>query len=346
KIAWRYFQPGVALSPTTGLHYATPGWHRFTDWDLGVYISAIIDAEKLGLISREGEWGSDYRLERILSFLETRPITDEGLPYAQYDADTGVVPEDIGNRTAHPSDVAKLLLALDDLRRFRPELSSRVQSLVSRYNLEQLAQSDYFTGNDVYVYYTALGYWRFNISTPKFKGLESLGRGYTLEIYNESLPKAGITTEPLVLAILEDRTDDLYRELADKVFRVQQKRFEATGKLTAFSEGAYPTSPYYVYEWITTGGGETWIISAGGKINVSEVIYTKIAFAFHAIYNNQYTRILIDKVSRLETKKGFLEGIMEDGVPLEMLTDKTNGMILQAARYSLYSGPTLVTLVP
>jgi hypothetical protein len=345
KVAWSYFQPGVGLNPSTGLHYAAQGWHRFTDWDLGVYISAIIDAERLELISKEGPWGSNQRLEKVLSFLETRPITEERLPYAQYEADTGGVPADIGNKTAHPSDVAKLLLALDDLRHHRPELDLRIRLITSRYNLELLSQSNYFAGNDVYVYYSALGYWAFNLSTPRFKGLDSLGGGYTLEIYGETLPRAGVTTEPLVLAILEGRSSGLYRDLADKVFRVQQKRFEATGKLTAFSEGAYPTPPHYIYEWITTGGGETWIIWAGRKINGSEVVYTKISFAFHAIYNNQYTRTLLKQVSRLITESGFLEGVMEDGTTLNMLTDKTNGMILQAARYAMFSRFTIASLI-
>jgi hypothetical protein len=337
KIAWKYFEPGVGVDAKTGLHYARIDWHRFTDWDLGVYISAIIDAEKLGLIMRDGPWGSNYRFEKVLSFLETRPITSNKLPYAQYDSTTGGVPKDIGNKTAHPSDSAKLLLALDDLRHFRPDLAPRINSIIARYNFELFAYSDYFASDDIYPFYAAQGYWAFGFTTPKLKNLEDLGDGINIDIYGEKIPKAWITSEPLILAFLENRTNNLYRIYMDKVFLVQQKRYELTGKLTAFSEGSYPAPYHYVYEWIVTGNGERWVVWSGKNINEPEVVYTKIAFAFHAIYSNRYTRILIERVLPLATEKGFLEGIMEDGRIVEVLNDKTNGMILQAARYSIFT---------
>lgn len=337
EVAWSYFQPGVGVNSTIGLHYARADWHRFTDWDLGVYISAIIDAERLGLTSRDGLWGSDHRLERVLSFLETRSITGDRLPYAQYDADTGSVPSDIGNRKTHPSDVGKLLLALDDLRSFRSDLAPRIRSIVCRYNFELFAQSDYFAANDIYPFYVAQGYWAFGFSTPKLRGLKDLSGGSTVDVYGEEIPKAWVTSEPLVLAILEDRTSELYRAYADRVFLVQQRRYELTGKLTAFSEGSYPAPYYYVYEWVATSEGKTWAIHAGGEIDGPEVVYAKISFAFHAVYNNQYTRTLVKQAISLATKGGFLEGITEDGRTVEVLNDKTNGMILQAARYSMFT---------
>jgi hypothetical protein len=344
KVAWRYFQPGVGVNSVTGLHYATADWQRFTDWDLGVYISAIIDAERIGLISRNGSWGSDYRLEKILSFLETRPITGDRLPYAQYDANTGRVPDDVGNRTANPSDSANLLLSLDDLRSSRPDLSNRIGSIVARYNFNLFAQSDYFAANDIYPFYAAQGYWAFGFSTPTLRDLKDLGGGNMVDIYGEKIPQAYVTSEPLMLAILENRTNDLYRVYADRVFLAQQRRYESTGKLTAFSEGTYPAPQNYVYEWVVTGTGETWLMMTTEKIDKPEVVYTKMAFAFHAVYNNEYTQKLVNKVASLATERGFLEGVMEDGKTVDVLSDKTNGMILQAARYFMFSKPTLASL--
>ncbi len=336
-VAWSYFQPGVGVNSITGLHYAAMDWHRFTDWDLGVYISAIIDAERLGLISRDGLWGSDHRFEKILSFLENRSLTDDRLPYAQYDADTENVPTDVDGRTAHISDVAKLLLALDDLRRFRSDLAPRIQSVVFRHNLEKFAHSDYFADNGVYAFYAAQGYWAFGFSTPKLRDLNALGEGGTVNVYGEELPRAWITSEPLILAILENRTTGLYRTYADKVFLVHQKRYELTGELSTFSEGAYPAPYHYVYEWVVTGKGEEWVVWSGENIGEPEMIYAKIGFAFHAIYTSLYTSTLVESVSPLATEKGFLEGVTEDGETLQVLSDKTNGMILQAARYSVFS---------
>ncbi len=345
EVAWRYFQPGVGVSFETGLHYARADWQRFTDWDLGVYISAIICAERLGIISREGSWGSDYRLERVLSFLETRAITSDGLPYAQYDANTGRVPDDLGNQAAHASDVANLLLSLDDLRSNRPDLSSRIESVVARYNFDFFAQSSYFAANDIYPFYAAQGYWAFGFSTPQLRDLADLGGGSTVDVYGEAIPQADITSEPLMLAVLSDRANDLYRTYADRVFSAQQKRYELTGTLTAFSEGAYLAPQYYIYEWIVTGTGESWVITAGGVVDVPEVVYTKIAFAFHVVYDNNYTQLLVDEVSSLATDNGFLDGILESGT-VAVLSDKTNGMILQAACYAKFSKSSVVSLEP
>lgn len=345
EVAWRYFQPGVGVNSVTGLHYARADWQRLTDWDLGVYISAIISAAKLGLISRDGQWGSDYRFDKVLSFLETRPITSDRLPYAQYDANTGGVPSDVGDRLADPSDSANLLLALDDLRNFRPDFSSRIDSIVGRYNFESFAQSDYFAANDIYPFYAAQGYRAFGLSTPKLRALEDLGGGSTVNVYGQEIPEADVTSEPLLLAILGNRTSELYETYADKVFLAQQSRYESTGRLTAFSEGACLAPPYYVYEWVVTGAGKTWQITAGGVVDVPEVVYTKAAFAFHAVYDDEYTQTLVNQVSSLATGRGFLEGVTADGKVVDILSDKTNGMILQAACYVKFSKSTHASLV-
>jgi len=345
--AWSYFEPGVGVNTNTGLHYATLGWHRFTDWDLGVYIEAIIDAEILGILGREGAWGANYRLDKILTFLENRQLSSDGLPYVRYDADSGQVPSDAGGITAHPSDCGKLLLALDDLRRFRPDLATRINSLVARHAFQKSAESDYFALNDIYPFYVAQGFSAFGYSTPKLRALDSLGDGNFVEVYGESLPKTWITSETLVLAILESRSSALYRAYADRVFSAHQKRYQATGKLTAFSEGPYFAPENYVYEWVVTAGGETWVVYASAKVDSSPVTYLKIAFAFDAIYNNEYTNLLVNELSGLSvnelTLRGFYEGRNENGQTLNVLSDKTNGMILAAARYLGITSTTLST---
>ncbi|MEM2129740.1 MAG: DUF3131 domain-containing protein [Candidatus Bathyarchaeia archaeon] len=334
EVAWRYFQPGVGVSSATGIHYARVDWQRVTDWDIGAYLWAVICAERLGLVSREGEWGSDYRFCRVLDFLARRPVTADGLPYAQYDSNTGGVPSDIEGRLAHPSDFGMLLIALDDLRHFRPEFAGRISEVVSRYNVEFLAQSDYFSVNDIYPFYVAQGFWSFGFLTPKLRDLEDLGEGRFLDVFGEEIPVADITSEPLMLAVLSNRTSELYKSYADRVFSAQRRRYELTGVLTAYSEGAYLAPQYYVYEWVVTGAGDCWVITAGNRVSVAEVIFTKMAFAFHAIYDNEYTGILVNRVSGLATSRGFLEGILVNGQVVGVLSDKTNSIILLAASYA------------
>ena len=89
--AWAYFQPGVGVDANTGLPYAGGvSFEAFTDWDLGVYIQAVIDAQELNLIGTGGVWGSSARIDKVLTFLENRPLNNPSYPYQFYDATTGL----------------------------------------------------------------------------------------------------------------------------------------------------------------------------------------------------------------------------------------------------------------
>ena len=88
--AWAYFQPGVGVDVNTGLPYAGTGFTGFTDWDLGCYIQAVIDAQKLGLIDNNSAWDFSARIDKVLTFLENRPLNaNTNYPYQFYDATTG-----------------------------------------------------------------------------------------------------------------------------------------------------------------------------------------------------------------------------------------------------------------
>ena len=333
SIAWRYFQSGVGVDSYTGLHYATTIYHIFTDWDLGTYIMAILDAEKIGLIPSNGTWGADYRLNKIFDFLENRPLRSDGEAYWAYDAATG---KETGGVTL-PSDAGNLLLALDQVRTAHPEYASRIASVLQRQNFTGLASDSYFSNNDFYVQYSAGGFQAFGIAVPQLWNLSNMEKGQFVDVYGESIPKTWVTAEPLVLSLLEGKPNQIFEEVSYKVFKAQEKRYEDTGVLTAFSEGMYPTGNNYVYEWIVTGSGETWkSYYYQPWIEVDDpAIFTKIAFAYYALYPSDYSKKLIDYVSSLETQQGFYEGYLESGGVIGFLSDKTNGMILQAARYAL-----------
>lgn len=53
----------------------------------------------------------------------------------------------------------------------------------------------------------------------------------------------------------------------------------------------------------------------------------------HAIYSDDHTERLVEKVAELASDKGFYEGSASDGSVLRVLSDKTNSMILEAAAY-------------
>ena len=163
--AWKYFQPGVGVDSTTGLHSAGLGFPYFTDWDLGVYIQSIIDVNRLGILSTGGTWGADARFNKILAFLQTRQLTSNGLPYAWYQSVNG---NPNGTEVQNAADTGELLVALDNLRVFRPDLAVTINNIVyNRTNYAPLQQAvDALTNSkNLYDYYVASGFAAFWPST-------------------------------------------------------------------------------------------------------------------------------------------------------------------------------------
>ena|GEM_PF-3322883 len=340
EVAWRYYQPGVGVNPRTLLHYASLDWPEFTDWDLASYILALLDAEELGII--KGTPTFQERVERILRFLMERELTSEGLPYWAYFADSGLPDKRWG--ATNPSDTGRLLIALSKLKERRQDLAPLIDYIVyQRCDYEKLLL-DSSWGSGFYRYYAAQGFkafdFQYSLVSESLRDMEKLSEGRFIKLYGEEIPLTWVTSEPLLHGILDLDLNGLFRDYADRIYRVQERRFREDGRLTAFSEGAYGG---YVYEWIVRGDtGETWRVTRirGDRVenlNVTPAVFTKVAFALHAIYSTEYTRVLVSELlnAQVQISKGFLEGVTEDGEIIPSVTDKTNAMIINAALYAL-----------
>jgi hypothetical protein len=345
RSAWNYFQPGVGLS-NRGLNYASIGWHFLTDWDLGCYISAIIDAEVLGLIPRDGPMGADDRVRRVLNFLASRPLHSDGVPYGVYNADTG---EPGTSGPSNPSDAGRLLISLYRLKRHRPDLSGYIEFVIERNGLLKFASG--VPNNGFYSYYYAHGYYLWGAKTRQVD--DALGLIATLrsrkmvDAYGVKLPYVEITMEPILHSIFELDLPMEYFYWANLTLQAQINRYKATGKPTAFTEGGLTVPPYYIYEWIVDiYSGRTftvWNPSLSG-ISLTPIIYTKAAIGMHAIWGNNYTLMLVNYVMKTKSPNGFYEGVDERGNMIYLLSDKTNSLIVNAARYALEKAnpPTIV----
>lgn len=347
QTAWKYYQPGVGVNSITGLHYANKDWHRFTDWDLGSYILAIIDAEKLGILSTNGEWGAEYRINKILDFLQTRPLTSDSLPYLVYDADNGGLPPEITPQETNVYDSGRLLIALYILKEHNPNLAFTVDGIIlDRCNYTKLAEV-FPTSPTPETYYIAKGFKYFGFSSSRIQeALNSTRRmmeGDQIELYGVTLPDVKLISEQILHGMFELNPDPIFRDLAYRTYLVQEKRWENTGKFTAFTEGAYDTYPYYIYEYIILPP-KTWVVMAQGvgELSLTPVIYIKAAISFHALWKTEYTETLIqDLMLQLVTDQGFCEGVDESGKVIQALTDKTNSMIINAAGYVLKNPASL-----
>jgi len=346
EVAWRYYTPGIGVDPQSLLHRANTQWHWFTDWDLGSYIQSLIDADKLKMIKVEPFFAE--RVEAILGFLERRDLSGNGFPYWSYSTYTGEPNKEAGE--TNPADIGRLLLALSTLRAYRPELASRIKKIVDRHNVSRVLERMGLEGG-FYGYYAAQGFKAFGFASNKAVNrslgeMTRLSKGPHLSIYGEQIPRAWITSEPILHTLLElpNLDDDLFQEYALRIYKVQELRFKATGNYTAFTEGCYFTYGNYIFEWIIRGdNGATWTIVSfdQGKaqtLNIPAVIYTKAAFAYHALFTSEYTHKLVDWLlsrKEIKTPSGFTEGVSEANELVSYTTDKTNAMILSAARHAI-----------
>ena len=346
--AWNYYQPGVSVDSNTGLHSAGLGWPYFTDWDLGVYIQAIIDANQLGILSTGGTWGADARLTKIMNFLQTRQLTINGLPYVWYQAANG---NPYGTDQQNAADTGELLVALNNLRVFRPDLAGAINNVVfTRTNYAPLEQNvDALTNSkNLYDYYVVsgfAGFWPSRFSNLASSILDNIVSAPTVSTYGVSLPISKLMCEPMLLSVFNLAPNAKLNGLADLIYLAHEARYSATGKFVAFSEGNTGLdNPAYVYEWVVKQDGSTWSIDDGAvNVGIVPIIYFKSAVGLLAIHDTAFTE---NMASYIESKlpypsSGYSDGVDENGRVDTADIDKTNGMIIEAALYAInHPNPT------
>ncbi len=342
KIAWRYYDTTVDCSGT-GLPRAGYGWRYFTQWDLGHYILSVISAGKLEIIPVEGYCGTRYRLRLIVEWLKSVELTQNNQMYLWYRQLDGKPAKELSDKETNVSDFGYLLVALAVMKKFYPEFAGDIDyAILTRINTIAMAEDEeaWRQPSGLFKYLVAHGFKYFGLGDkkPVASALKTLKEAYDSDrkviTYGVELPVLSITTEPLVLAVFTLDNDPLLMDLALKVYIAQQRRYEYEGKYTAFSEGNTGLdNPSYVYEWIVTGGGQTWVVSP----LTTPIIFFKAAIGLHAIFPRNYTRevisFLISKFSDL--KNGFQLGIDENGRLVDYWVDSTNAITLMAAEYAM-----------
>ena len=353
--AWAYFQPGVGVDANTGLPYADgTNFKAFTDWDLGVYIQSVIDAQKIGLISTGGAWGSYARLETVLNFLETRPLNDTThYPFWFYDATTGNDYHSLSDTATDTFDVVdtgRLFVALNNLKAYNPEWAQQIDNFVyntygNRSNYAAvLSTFNDGAANGMYGYYFINGYasfWPQQIGNIPNGILTNMMNSPTVTTYGVTLPKAPISCEPLLSAVFELNNSGLLMNLMNKVYQAHEAYYDSTGNYVAFSEGN-AFSGNFVWEWVVAPDGKPWEITQtdGSIYQGNQILYDKVAFSFLALYNTSFARNLVIHILKElpDPTNGFSDGVDTSGRVVPGEGSNTNGLILDAAMYALQNG--------
>ena len=356
--AWAYFQPGVGVDPSTGLLYASLEFHGFTDWDLGGYIQAVIDAQELGLVGTNDSdgWGSYARFNYVLTFLETRPLNNYSYPYQFYYSNGQPDLTDSCNETVDIVDIGRLLVALNNLRDFSEtynlNLTQRINNLVYDSNnngvnytaLVPDIQSNMQNSNSIYAYYIDSGFGSFfpAVANASEDVMNNIVNSPTIQTFNVTLPDVPLTGDPLFCSVFElNNNDSQLMNLAYQFYNASAAEYNATGKYAAFSEGGAIGA--YVYEWVVDPYGQVWTISSVGQTSydMEPIIFTKIAFSFLALYNTTYARnmAIFLEAAMPEPTYGYCEGADNYGDNIANPGSNSNSLILDAALYAIQKSP-------
>jgi len=356
EIAWRYYQPGVGTDEKTGLPWTGSGSPFITDWDIGVYIQAVIDASKLNITGASGDWGFNSRMDKVLKFLETRELNNASYPFWFYQSTDGKVWHDASDKTTEPVDIVdtgRLFVALNNLRNYDNNLTQRVNNIVlygQQYNRSNYAAllpsvaADGYGSTSIYAYIICSGFAGFwpdtlrGIQTKILDNIYSPSNG-NVSVNGVVLPKAAITTDVLLSCIFDiNNTDSRLNTLTNQVYLAHQAYYNATGKYRAFGEGA-SISTDWQWEWVVFHDGRIWIALDQNyhEISVPPFIYTKVAIGFLAMNNSSFSKSLCVYLehSNSEPVVGFLDGVDEGGSVLNGVGSLTNGLIIGAALYAI-----------
>jgi hypothetical protein len=354
--SWNYFKPGTGVDSQTGLPASGDSVSYFTDWDLGVYLQAVIDANKTGLIGNEGAWGSSARIDKVVSFLENRDLNSAGYPYWFYQNDGKVYHEQSDKTTdaINIADTGRLFVALTNLKAFNATLTNRIDSFVNNINHNRsryvdvvpAIKSESLTSTNIYAYYVLTGFasfWPDQLSDVQQRIVRNIMAKPTINTpENISLPSIRLTEDPILCSIFElNNNPSQLTSLARQAYLAHEAYYNATnGKYRAFGEGN-TFSDEWAYEWIVYDNRTWYVTNVEGPSNMTPIIYTKVAFSFLALYNTTYARNMVmyieDKM--LNPTDGYSNGVDESGTLLGGTGLHTNGLILSAARYAIQNNP-------
>ncbi len=379
QTAWSYFES--SFQEETGLVNAVGSFPSTTLWDTASYVSALVSAYELCVIDKREFDSRATQLLNTLRNLQLyrgeapnkvyNAATGEMVDYANQPGEIGMSANDIG----------RLLVWLQILKERHPYLANSVDNVPMRWNFCNLINEDgrmfgSFTQSDGATRYVQEG--RLGYEEYAAKGFELWGfdarRAMSpepldyVEIYGVRVPYDGrdprvfknqnyVLTEGYILDGLElgwDLPDDgsndnavasngWRAEFANRIYLVQQRRFEQTGIITARSEHQVDGRPYFVYDSIFADGYPWNTLDPTGEYQPDRAaVSAKAAIGLWALWNTQYTDLLFETVADLSVPdRGFYEGLYENGngyIPLQ--TANNNGIILAALLYKV-QGPIL-----
>ncbi|MFW6241752.1 MAG: DUF3131 domain-containing protein [Thermodesulfobacteriota bacterium] len=373
RVAWKYFENNY--QPETGLVNAVDQYPSFTLWDSSSYFGGLTAAYELGIIDKNT---FDVRMSTILGTFNRLDFFRGELPNKVYHTKTAQKvdyankPGEIGFSAL---DLGRKLIWLKIIKERYPQHADAIDRFVLRWDFRRILNRDGMmygalinNGKTQYVQEGRLGYEEYAA-----KGFQLWGFDTTLaskaEPYDEILiygvrvpydtrdPRElvahnYVVCESYVLDGIElgwdladdatsdnrTHTDAVSYDFAQRIYRVQEARYQQTGIFTARTQHQLDQKPYFVYDTIYTDG-YPWntITEKGDYVPQFAAVALKGAFGLWTLWDTEYTDLLYDLISGLyNPEKGFYEGRYErSGAPINTFTSNNNGIILETLLYKV-----------
>jgi hypothetical protein len=362
--AWRYMRNNT--QPETGWVDSVAGFPSSTLWDQGSYLLALVAAERLKIIDKDE---FDTRISQLLESFERIALFDGKLPNKVYNTKTlemvdyanQPTPDGIGWSAL---DVARMLLAFRILEKRNPEYGHRIRTLLSRWDIQAMGLEGELWGalreggKTVLKQEGRLGYEQYGARAAAMWGMDVLQAVSArralkwVDVNNIEVPAdirrsdvfraiTPILSEPYILQAVEMGLDSENKIMAERVYHAQEARHGQTGFLTAVSEDHIDQAPHFLYSTVFSNA-EPWAVvtESGAFYPQLRTISVKASFAWNALYNTEYTKLLRKRIAGIgEVEKGWPAGIYEtDGSLNDIYTLNTNAVVIEAIHY-IENGP-------
>ncbi|RJX71398.1 DUF3131 domain-containing protein [Vibrio sinensis] len=368
NIAWQYFENNY--QENTGLVNSVDGYPSTTMWDTASYLMGLISAEKLNVITNQQ---FEIRMDKALGTLAKIPLVDGKLPNKAYNTETlemvdyenNPQPNGIGWSAI---DIGRILVPLNLLVWQYPMFNTQVNDVLDHWQIETMLQDGYLYGarpsHDPSVMEMVqegrIGYEEYAskslalMGRDVFNSMKYIDYLKMIDVYGIEIPTDRrdpaeyhahnyVVSESYILDGIEFGADSVSKVFAHRVYLAQKARFEQTGIVTAVSEDNVDEAPYFVYNTVFSDGKKWNAISDDGKDQSHlKSLSTKAAFGWYALYDTDYSDLLIKEASDLYSKEeGWYSGKYEvDGRTNKAVTANTNGIVLESLAY-LEIGPLL-----
>lgn len=353
KRAWKFIENNY--NEKTGLTSAAHKYPSAATWDWANAVYAFYAAEKFGLITHER---FAQMMKQFLTTMGSMDLFNNELPNKTYNTVSAKMTDYVNKVQKEgtgwsAADLGRLLSALNFINECEPTLSPEIQKLTLRFRYCRTLSVE----GDMYGGSYADG--KLSIKHEALTGYEEfLSRGYELWGHNasearkykfvEEVEVEGVKiptdTRPFFSNFIESEPfwylgfeygveDNESGRYICNIYKVQEKRYDRTGQLTAVTEDNIDRRPYFLFNTIYTHG-EAWktINQMGDDYDEFKTVSTKAAFGMKYLFDTPYANKVFEFVKdNYDPNKGYYAGIYEKRAGAnKAMTLNTNSIILES----------------